>query len=636
MTKKIGWEHVIDSSNTYAGINDAGIETFRGDPVNGFAREGVQNSYDAAVSKSGGDHKVKIILDHVDIATDSIPGIGELKENILLAQDTSHKKYPDNRDQRNDQFYRKAIDLLDQDSIPVFQLTDLNTTGMEYTPGEMNNKFYKFVKSSGVSGKQGSDGGSYGIGKNASFAVSDLRTIFVSTAFNKDGNRQEISQGKCVLSSLVTNEGLRSHIGYWGEKDGCEPVVTDEQVPEWAQFNNDQTTGTKLSILGFSSYHLEDWKEKMSLSILSSFFAPIIKEKLEIQLGNDSSALIWNKRTISNFLPQLRNKIYEIGMMGSRTSTEMYDELLSYISLYDEQEAIDSYEEPVSGLGLCSLKVKVSEGLSKKVCFLRDGIKITDNLQVEGLKSFTGLKDFVAIFECLDPKGNSLLRSMEDPKHSDFDAPRAGNPQEVALAQTALKNIGVWVREKLNESCKITPLKERVIDSMLQYLWYEDEGMSDDDGKDEINPFTPGRVILPAVEPRKKPISPTTENPTDPPGPPKPPSPPRPPKPRPVGPRPNPKKIGKEVEIANPRVVRISDKQISLTFNVEFDGEIGLNFLVAGEDFDDRIFPEKINGTKVKSNFMIEVRSNERTKIEVEFKENFDSALITKAYEISE
>ena len=634
MTKKVGWEHAIDSSNTYAGINDAGIETFRGDPVNGFAREGVQNSFDAAVSKTGGDHKVKIILSHIDVATDSIPGIEELKNNILLAQNTSHEKYPDNRDQRNDQFYKKALNLLKQDSISVFQLTDLNTTGMEYSPGEMNNKFYKFVKSSGVSGKQGSDGGSYGIGKNASFAVSDLRTIFVSTAFQKDGDRKEISQGKCVLSSLSTNEGLRSHIGYWGDKDGCEPVDTDEQVPEWIQFDDNQTTGTKLSILGFSSFHLEDWKEKMSLSILSSFFAPIIKEKLEIQVGNDSSALIWNKKTISNFLPQLKNKIYELGMIGNRTSSEMHDELLSYISLYDKQESIDSYEEVISGLGLCSLKVKVSEGLSKKVCFLRDGIKITDNLQVEGLKSFTGLKDFVAIFECLDLKGNSLLRSMEDPKHSDFDAPRAGDPQDVALAQSALKNVGVWVRGKLNESCKIVPLKERVIDSMLQYLWYEEEGVVDDndDGEDEINPFKPGtRVILPSVKPKPKP---------DPlPGPkPKPLDPPKPPKPVPVppSPKPNPRKTGSEIEVYNSRIVRLSDKKISLSFDVEHDGEVGLNFLVAGEDFNERVFPEKVNGIKVTKNFMINVKSNERIKIKIEFKENFDFALITRAYEISE
>ena len=44
----IGWKHSIDEAGSYEGSSDAGIETFKGDPITNFAREGVQNSLDAA------------------------------------------------------------------------------------------------------------------------------------------------------------------------------------------------------------------------------------------------------------------------------------------------------------------------------------------------------------------------------------------------------------------------------------------------------------------------------------------------------------------------------------------------------------------------------------------------------------
>lgn len=89
--------------------------------------------------------------------------------------------------------------LCQADSIRVLRISDYNTTGltgsMEMKPSPWND----LVKSSGVSNKSGESGGSFGIGKSAPFACSDLRTLFYHT-LDKDGIRSY--QGVANLASF--------------------------------------------------------------------------------------------------------------------------------------------------------------------------------------------------------------------------------------------------------------------------------------------------------------------------------------------------------------------------------------------------------------------------------------------------
>ena len=64
----IGWKHSIDETGSYDGSSDAGIATFAGDPVTNFAREGIQNSLDAANrSKDGSKDKVVVELNLIKV-----------------------------------------------------------------------------------------------------------------------------------------------------------------------------------------------------------------------------------------------------------------------------------------------------------------------------------------------------------------------------------------------------------------------------------------------------------------------------------------------------------------------------------------------------------------------------------------
>lgn len=56
----------------------------------------------------------------------------------------------------------------------------------------------KFGKNKFVSDKTSSSGGSFGIGKDAAFACSELRTVFYNT-YNQDGEKRLKVQLNCLL-----------------------------------------------------------------------------------------------------------------------------------------------------------------------------------------------------------------------------------------------------------------------------------------------------------------------------------------------------------------------------------------------------------------------------------------------------
>jgi hypothetical protein len=70
-------------------------------------------------------------------------------------------------------------------------------------PSHNGTAFYAFMKAKGQS-KKASDTatGSFGIGKFAPYAVSRLRTVFVSTVYkDAEGVIQRLTQGKSILMS---------------------------------------------------------------------------------------------------------------------------------------------------------------------------------------------------------------------------------------------------------------------------------------------------------------------------------------------------------------------------------------------------------------------------------------------------
>ncbi len=199
-TSNVGWNHPIDESDQWDGFNDSGIETFAGSPIKNLARELIQNALDA---KATGCVQVVVRLHRVKTAT--IPGYSELAANIQSWRDSAAGEGA-----KAQVFFDRARELIAGTTVNVLEESDFNTHGMR-GPATNGSPYFAFMKAKGQSRKDSDTAaGSYGIGKFAPYAVSMIRTIFVSTVFSEGkGHFLQYTQGKAILMSHDDGSGRR-------------------------------------------------------------------------------------------------------------------------------------------------------------------------------------------------------------------------------------------------------------------------------------------------------------------------------------------------------------------------------------------------------------------------------------------
>ena len=488
------WHHPVDESDQWDGFNDSGIEHFRGRPIPHLAREINQNALDA---QAGGPVQVRFTLKQVDTST--IPCVGELRRNLRLcaeaARDESAKAVV---------FFENALEQLEKPKVPVLEISDFNTTGMK-GPSENGTPFYAFMKARGQSRKVSETAaGSYGIGKYAPYAVSGMRTIFVSTVFNDDsGSPMQLTQGKAILMSHDLDGERRQGVGFWGSQEKCRPVEgVSAALPKWVQRATDPSElptslGTKISVLSFDQS--QHWEEQLAVSVAENFFGAINGGVLNVEIG---SKLRLDDATIADFFA--RNDVRDL-ISSEKDEPDHFDNCRHYLEALQNSTEVIIEESEMRELGLVQLRILISEGLPKKVCALRNGMFISDSLN--GLKMFNDFKEFVAVVQCQSTKGNELLRAMEPPRHDDFEPERLPTPKEQRKGKKALKELAHWVREMLRRHAKAPVSSVTEVEELRDF--FGDEG-ADGSGKglEEVNPF--GEIVI-----RARPVKPKVRKAAD-------------------------------------------------------------------------------------------------------------------------
>jgi len=281
MSSKIGWSHPVESGGQWDGYNDSGIETFKGNPIVSLGREITQNSRDEVLDPK---KPVRIQFELVDLLCSDIPSLQEFQQNIHTCKDFAGEP-----GSRAATFFDHASTLLSKKKLSVLKISDFNTKGIK-GPCKHGSPYFAFMKATGESVKPTVDaGGSFGIGKNAPYAVSELRTLFVSTAFkNEKGNIEQYFQAKSILMSHTMGKNTHRGQGYWGISKNCLPVTDPETVPTWLKRPVSEETGevelgTTLFVLGFTKP--KNWEERLTASIVSNFFGAITDGKLEVEIS---------------------------------------------------------------------------------------------------------------------------------------------------------------------------------------------------------------------------------------------------------------------------------------------------------------------------------------------------------------
>lgn len=636
MAKKTGWLHPGVESDEWDGFNDSGIEHFSGNPIRHLAREINQNSLDAASSAT---EAVRVTMRLVQVPTATIPNVDELKKTVALCKEAAS-----NESDKAKLFFENAATELEKTKIAVLEICDHNTKGMT-GPSVNGTPFYAFTKAPGQSKKPGDDAtGSFGIGKFAPYAVSKLRTVFVSTVYaDEDGQHQQLTQGKSVLMSHNEGTKLRQGKGYWGVTERCQPVAgVSEEIPSWIQRADSETAlasnlGTKLTILAFEN--ASGWQHNLAVSVAENFFGAINAGKLEVDI--DGKYLL-NKDTIKEFF---ESDAIKASIEKDKDEPEQFQNCNNYLAALQGGTEIFLEPSEQKELGLCEIRILINEGLPKKVCFLRNGMFISDSLAVPGLKSFSDFKEFIAVVECKSRKGIALLRAMEPPRHDDFEPARLGSDQK--RGQRALKDLATWIRDMLKRHAKNPVSEVTTLDELKEYF-ADESGEGAEKGSEEIDPY--GKIII-----RAKPLKPKSEAPS---------------------PKPDEGDEGEGngegdggggadgegggdgmggegageggsggegsgnqakpiVAIGNIRAIAADSKRRKLLFTPSKSGKIALEVMEAGADTDYGIGIEFSDiGAVEKGKVLLDVTANLRVTLNVSLAEEFAGALKVVAHEI--
>ncbi len=446
------------------GLGDAGIETYKSAPFAGVARECGQNSADARM----GDKIVRLDFDLVTVPTETFPDIAVYRKVISACKPGSG----DSTD-KDHQFFTQAERVLAQPALKILRIADFNTQGLK-GPARQGTPFHALVKSYGVNNKQDhASGGSFGIGKNAVFALSDIQTVFYSTLYHDDetGEQRFLAQGKTILVSHEQDGIPKRGTGYWGMARGFMPVESADHAPEWLVRKD---IGTSIFAVGLRDE--SNWAYRIAASLVRNFFCAIHRGRMEFGIDND--AIVINSSTIGALFEDKR-------LLDTVRETGEEEDFMYSKNLYECLVSTEATEEKlkIDGFGGLNIRLLVREGLPKGVCFIRNGMVITTSLEAFGQKfqKFKLHKDFIAVIEPAGDKESAFLKSLENPAHDRFSAQGIPDPDKRHRAEKIMKEVAGEIRRVIKKEALPEIDEESDLDEMGEFF-------GDDSALERIDP----------------------------------------------------------------------------------------------------------------------------------------------------
>ena len=451
------WKFEDNSLGVLEGPNNAGISNFTNDRASGLVREILQNSIDARDSY---DQPVEVTFAFQDMPVSDF----DIKN---LTRALSAAAASDDNDDRHRKQFNRAVKLLrsaqKKGTLSALLISDRNTTGAPDIDGRQD-KWWSLTMSVGKSQKDARDaGGSYGIGKHAVFAATDMRTALYSTAFNNpvDGSLERRFTGKTILVSHEIQGKAYKSTGYLMGKDGGD---SDGFIPEVMRLDS---SGTSIAVLGFPSgaERLHVWKREAIESLVGSFFHALVHRNLTVDLQGT---------TISHT---------NVDALAQAIS----DERLCNLVEVSRTETVSHTD--IEGIGRVNLRIIVDrEGRNhdKVLALVRDsGMMITDRLgsmrvsRSQAMVAFPrSWHGFTAIVECLSKGERSLLREAEGPRHNEISPDNADETERGDVAK-CLRELGSWVRSEIELLAKPPePSRSDNASEMAGYLPLPGEGSS--------------------------------------------------------------------------------------------------------------------------------------------------------------
>jgi len=455
MNQKI-WQFPVNGGGLAAGFNDSSIDHFKGHRLSSLVREVIQNSIDARKSSS---EPVVVDFQFGELSAESLPELTSLVEHFKCAQQTAELQ---GSEQAID-FYNDAIAVVEQKRIPFLSIHDSNTTGLTGPLEGPHGAWYALTKGSGLTqNKAGASLGSFGHGSKAPFVSSKLRTIFYLSNIEQPGSVSELRfQGKSILQSYkLPNGEMTQGTGFFGDPDRCQPL-TNAEVPHWAkELRTSRTEATGTSIIIPGTIWSQQSIDSVTITAVSNFFYAIWKGALVVQVGEAEQLTAQNiVEKFKSFKPRLSDVFEEIDM---EAISDAFDSIETVVS------PTQKGEQQIQTFGRIDWYFRVGDEVeSRNVAVARgNGMLITK--RAPNLIKFPNLKPF-DFFVCVTGNGgdgSELLKSIENPEHTNFEFDRIDDHRKRAQAKKNYESFHKAIREIVKRFASYSSSDQIVVDDL--------------------------------------------------------------------------------------------------------------------------------------------------------------------------
>ncbi len=337
------------------------------------------------------------------------------------------------------------------------------------------NKFNALAKGTGLSEKNGSlSGGSKGVGKNAAFLMSKIKTVFYSTNANQDTEGNASAHfGYMGVSNLVSGwiddqhqnpgDDYTQGTGCFSSDDSNDSIsgVLDLD-PSCRKRENE--SGTDIYILGFEPE--SEWRNEIICSILDSFMAVITRNQLSVSVDGQEI----NAETLGSL-------VYDSNIISKNMRSGIVSQ---YLLLTGANGKVKPYDIETD-YGSCELFIlplkKDEESLVTHKC-----VMIRHPLMK--IKEISIGSTFPVSAMCIIGEGKigEMLRRIENPQHIDWEPNRIDDPSERKEYRNLLTDITKQIKEYVIECLKVDDEQEIDPNGAGDFLPETDDGESSSEG----------------------------------------------------------------------------------------------------------------------------------------------------------
>ena len=413
-------------------VQDPSSAHFSDAPIPKLVREVLQNSLDAR--ENGIYEPVVVKFRHTEIDR-SLIGATRLYKHLTacLNRAKAEKHHPSVV-----RLYENACKTLRAKTVRCLSITDSRTTGLS------DSKWDALVVQEGAVQKSsvGAPGGSYGIGKNAVFNVSDIRAVFYSTRYvNGREGRIEKMQGKATLMSHPNPDNANDHlqhIGFYAAHNG-EPLVTTE-IHDFFRLDE---PGAGVFVMGFNP-RSSAWMEDIASAVIENFFDAIHKKTLIVEISSDDAESI----TVDH---ETIDQLFE-GLFSKKPDAFYY-----YKAIRDAE----SMPTPsISKAGVLNAQVLIGSGPRRTAYVNRNDMLITASREQKtnpiAPRGKSLWPDYAAVVTPATDEGDAWVRYMENPSHDSISSGQLLDAKQQRQADKIFADARRELREIIDKKADIS------------------------------------------------------------------------------------------------------------------------------------------------------------------------------------